>query len=89
MAKQIILVTGGARSGKSKHAELRAEELGGRRLYVATAEAKDEEMAQRIAKHKNGAATIGPPSRSRWNCPRRCWRSAAERLRAGDCVTIG
>ena len=52
MAKQIILVTGGARSGKSLYAELRAAELGDRRLYVATAEAKDEEMAQRIAAHK-------------------------------------
>jgi adenosylcobinamide kinase/adenosylcobinamide-phosphate guanylyltransferase len=52
VAKQIILVIGGARSGKSKYAELRAGELGGRRLYVATAEAKDEEMAQRIAEHK-------------------------------------
>ncbi|MGH7875654.1 MAG: bifunctional adenosylcobinamide kinase/adenosylcobinamide-phosphate guanylyltransferase [Candidatus Binatia bacterium] len=52
MAQQIILITGGARSGKSKYAELRAQELGDRRLYVATAEAKDEEMAQRIAAHK-------------------------------------
>jgi adenosylcobinamide kinase/adenosylcobinamide-phosphate guanylyltransferase len=52
VAKQIILVTGGARSGKSNYAEVRAAELGDRRLYVATAEAKDEEMAQRIAKHK-------------------------------------
>jgi len=52
VTKRIILVTGGARSGKSQYAELRAEELGGRRLYIATAEAKDEEMAQRIAEHK-------------------------------------
>ena len=52
MAKQIILVTGGARSVKSKYAEQRAAALGRRRLYVATAEAKDEEMAQRIAEHK-------------------------------------
>jgi adenosylcobinamide kinase/adenosylcobinamide-phosphate guanylyltransferase len=52
MAKQIILVTGGARSGKSIYAELRAAELGDRRLYIATAEAKDEEMVQRIAEHK-------------------------------------
>lgn len=52
MANQIILVTGGARSGKSKYAEQRSGELGSRRLYVATAEAKDEEMAQRIAEHK-------------------------------------
>ncbi len=52
MAKQIILVTGGARSGKSKYAEQRVVELGSRRLYVATAEAKDEEMAQRIIEHQ-------------------------------------
>ena len=53
MAKQIILVTGGARSGKSTYAEQRAGELGERRLYIATAEAKDQEMARRIAEHQN------------------------------------
>jgi adenosylcobinamide kinase/adenosylcobinamide-phosphate guanylyltransferase len=52
MAKQIILVTGGARSGKSIYAEKRAVALGSRRLYIATAEAKDQEMAQRISEHK-------------------------------------
>ena len=52
MSKEIILITGGARSGKSQYAEHRAVEMGGRRLYVATAEAKDEEMAQRIAEHR-------------------------------------
>jgi adenosylcobinamide kinase / adenosylcobinamide-phosphate guanylyltransferase len=52
MPKQIILITGGARSGKSKYAEERAAGLGPRRLYVATAEAKDDEMAQRIAAHQ-------------------------------------
>jgi adenosylcobinamide kinase/adenosylcobinamide-phosphate guanylyltransferase len=50
--KRTILITGGARSGKSKYAEQRAGELGSQRLYIATAEAKDEEMAQRIAEHK-------------------------------------
>jgi len=52
MPKQIILITGGARSGKSKYAEERAAGLGPRRLYVATAEAKDDEMAHRIAAHQ-------------------------------------
>ncbi|HEX9662563.1 MAG TPA: bifunctional adenosylcobinamide kinase/adenosylcobinamide-phosphate guanylyltransferase [Candidatus Binatia bacterium] len=50
---QIILITGGARSGKSKYAELRAAALGSRRLYVATAEPKDEEMTRRIGEHKS------------------------------------
>jgi adenosylcobinamide kinase / adenosylcobinamide-phosphate guanylyltransferase len=52
MSKEIILITGGARSGKSQYAERRAIEMGARRLYVATAEAKDEEMVQRIAAHR-------------------------------------
>jgi adenosylcobinamide kinase/adenosylcobinamide-phosphate guanylyltransferase len=52
MSQQVILITGGARSGKSKYAEQRAAALGQRQLYVATAEAKDEEMAQRIAEHQ-------------------------------------
>jgi len=52
MAKEFILITGGARSGKSKYAEQRAVALGLRRLYIATAEAKDDEMARRIEEHK-------------------------------------
>lgn len=53
MAKEIILITGAARSGKSKYAEQRVLALGSRRLYVATAEADDDEMTQRIAAHQN------------------------------------
>ena len=52
MTKGIILVTGGARSGKSQYAEQRARDLGDRRVYVATAEAKDDEMSERIAAHQ-------------------------------------
>jgi adenosylcobinamide kinase / adenosylcobinamide-phosphate guanylyltransferase len=49
----ITLITGGARSGKSAYAlKLAAERPGGRRAYVATGEASDEEMAARIARHK-------------------------------------
>ena len=50
---KLILILGGARSGKSAFAEQRAKELGGGNvLYVATSEAKDEEMEQRIANHR-------------------------------------
>lgn len=48
----IVLVLGGARSGKSRHGEALARRSGGARIYVATAEAFDEEMAQRIAHHR-------------------------------------
>ncbi len=47
-----ILVTGGARSGKSRFAQARAEGLHPRRFYLATAQALDAEMADRIARHR-------------------------------------
>ncbi|GGC10813.1 adenosylcobinamide kinase/adenosylcobinamide phosphate guanyltransferase [Oxalicibacterium flavum] len=47
-----MLVIGGARSGKSAHAEALALASGRRLVYVATAQSGDEEMAQRIAHHR-------------------------------------
>ena len=53
VVKGITLITGGARSGKSAYAlKLAAERAGARRVYIATGEASDEEMAARIARHK-------------------------------------
>ena len=48
----VVLTTGGARSGKSRHAEARARAFPGRPVYIATAEALDEEMTERIARHR-------------------------------------
>jgi adenosylcobinamide kinase/adenosylcobinamide-phosphate guanylyltransferase len=50
--KKIILVIGGARSGKSRFAQELGRELGGQVLFVATAAAGDEEMSQRIEEHQ-------------------------------------
>ena len=47
-----ILIIGGARSGKSHFAQELAQRLGKPVLFVATAVAGDEEMRQRIEKHK-------------------------------------
>jgi adenosylcobinamide kinase/adenosylcobinamide-phosphate guanylyltransferase len=55
-----LLVLGGARSGKSRFAQGRAEALTGELVYLATAQGFDEEMRERIALHR---ADRGP----RWS----------------------
>jgi len=68
---RLILVLGGARSGKSTRAEALARELGGEAvLYVATAEALDEEMRARVRAHR-AARPAG-------------WRTLEAPLSAGD-----
>jgi adenosyl cobinamide kinase/adenosyl cobinamide phosphate guanylyltransferase len=48
----LIFVLGGARSGKSRHAERLIAEYPSPWTYIATAEALDEEMRERIAQHR-------------------------------------
>lgn len=52
MKSTIILCSGGARSGKSEFAEQLALSLKGRKAYVATGQAFDDEMKDRIKKHQ-------------------------------------
>ena len=49
---QILFVTGGARSGKSRFAEKRAAEFGASLGYLATAQALDCEMEERVRHHR-------------------------------------
>jgi adenosylcobinamide kinase/adenosylcobinamide-phosphate guanylyltransferase len=68
MPRRTILVTGGARSGKSAHALLLAQQCPGpRRFFIATAEGLDDEMRERIARHRADRSaefeTIEEPSR--------------------------
>ncbi len=53
---ELILVTGGVRSGKSAYAQKIAESSGAKVFYVATAEALDGEMKKRIKSHRRSRA---------------------------------
>ncbi|MEI9416052.1 bifunctional adenosylcobinamide kinase/adenosylcobinamide-phosphate guanylyltransferase [Mesorhizobium sp. Cs1321R2N1] len=62
---KLIFIIGGARSGKSAHAETLAMALPPPWAYVATAQAYDDEMHERIALHRSrrgeGWSTIDAP----------------------------
>jgi len=49
---EIIIVTGGSRSGKSGYAQRIAESDPGLKIFIATCPCLDDEMAERIRKHK-------------------------------------
>jgi adenosylcobinamide kinase/adenosylcobinamide-phosphate guanylyltransferase len=57
-AAKSLLVLGGARSGKSRYAQNIAEGSGRTPVLIATAEAKDAEMAARIARHVSQRSKI-------------------------------
>lgn len=52
MSKQLVLILGGVRSGKSSFAQRLAETTGDKVIFLATAQAGDDEMAERISRHK-------------------------------------
>ena len=58
-SRRLVLIGGGARSGKSSFALARAQALGTRRLFIATAERSDDEMRDRIERHRADRAGAG------------------------------
>jgi adenosylcobinamide kinase / adenosylcobinamide-phosphate guanylyltransferase len=62
---RLTLVLGGARSGKSRHAQILAMGAPSPWVYIATAEPSDEEMRERIAEHQrargDGWSTLEAP----------------------------
>lgn len=84
-----LFVLGGARSGKSRYAQARAEGHDGMLAYIATGQAFDDEMEARIVRHKDDR---GP----RWTTLEEPLDLAAAIVRAGptsgailvDCLTL-
>lgn len=60
----LALITGGARSGKSRFAEAYAARLGRCGTYVATSQIFDEEMRERVAQHRREREAAGFPWRT-------------------------
>ncbi len=89
MTTSTLLVLGGARSGKSRHAQARAEAEAGALVYIATGQAFDAEMAERIERHQKDR---GP----RWRtveAPLALAEAIAAEARPGqvalvDCLTL-
>ena len=73
MNKKIIFITGGARSGKSRFAEELARQFPGAKAYLATAQGLDEEMAQRIRRHRESRPAD--------------WQTLEEPLKVADCIS--
>jgi adenosylcobinamide kinase/adenosylcobinamide-phosphate guanylyltransferase len=88
-SNELTLVLGGVRSGKSRHAEQLALASGRAPVYVATAQALDDEMARRIAAHRErrGPAwrTVEEPFDLVGALRREC---APERIVLLDCLTL-
>jgi adenosylcobinamide kinase/adenosylcobinamide-phosphate guanylyltransferase/adenosylcobyric acid synthase len=85
---RIILVTGGARGGKSRWAEAEAARLAGDDVaFVATAEAGDDEMARRIVAHRAERSTEWTTVEAPILVPRAV-RDAACPVVILDCLTL-
>ena len=88
-AHKTILITGGARSGKSTYAQQMAEKLGGKVLFCATAQALDEEMHARIEAHKKARPaswdTMEAPSNVAVQLEQVCSRYDTIMV---DCITL-
>jgi len=82
---EIILITGGQRSGKSRQAEQLALSLADNPVYVATAHVWDEEFGERVRRHQERR---GP----QWtNIEEPMWLSqhdVAGRVVVVDCITL-
>jgi adenosylcobinamide kinase/adenosylcobinamide-phosphate guanylyltransferase len=85
---RMTLVLGGARSGKSRHALILAMATPPPWVYVATAQAFDDEMRERIAKHKSergdGWTTIEEPI----ELARALMQAPANAPVVVDCITL-
>jgi adenosylcobinamide kinase/adenosylcobinamide-phosphate guanylyltransferase len=88
MTSKLILVGGGARSGKSRFALGYAEKLGQQRVFIATAEAGDEEMHARIRRHRDERGARFRTLEEPLDLPRALRDAGAAEVVVIDCLTL-
>ncbi len=86
--RRIVLVGGGARSGKSRFALVRARELGTRPLFVATARRYDAEMAERIDRHRAERASTFDTVEEPVALPELLLAARGHDVAVVDCLTL-
>jgi adenosylcobinamide kinase / adenosylcobinamide-phosphate guanylyltransferase len=86
---RLILLFGGARSGKSAYGETLATQLAGEMpvLYIATATASDDEMRERIARHRSSRPPHWHTVEEPYN-PANALRANTASVALLDCVTL-
>jgi adenosylcobinamide kinase/adenosylcobinamide-phosphate guanylyltransferase len=84
----VILVLGGARSGKSRRAEERVRAFGGRPTYIATARIHDDEMRARIDRHIADRGPDWTTIEAPLDLPGALARSDGAGPRLVDCLTL-
>jgi adenosyl cobinamide kinase/adenosyl cobinamide phosphate guanylyltransferase len=84
----LTLLIGGARAGKSDIATKRAKSWRGPVVFVATAEARDEEMAQRIARHKESRPAAWQTIEIRGELESALTDASSDAFVIVDCLTL-
>jgi len=85
----LTFILGGARSGKSARAQALAESQSGKLVYLATAQAFDDEMADRIARHRQDRGPRWRTVECPIDLPEAITREAAPgRVLLVDCLTL-
>jgi adenosylcobinamide kinase/adenosylcobinamide-phosphate guanylyltransferase len=87
---KLLLVSGGARSGKSTFAENHAKISGREVVYVATSQVLDEEMRARVKAHRRFRPSSWPTVEEPYALEKVLWHHGRrrERLLLIDCLTL-
>ncbi|MCV6598318.1 MAG: bifunctional adenosylcobinamide kinase/adenosylcobinamide-phosphate guanylyltransferase [Mangrovicoccus sp.] len=88
MLPHLTLILGGANSGKSAYAEALCCQSGLSRIYIATAQAFDDEMRQKIARHQHSRGTDWHTVEAPLDLAPALASATAEQVILLDCATL-